>query len=155
MPDFAMKRFLPPVICLVLTLAWCGDSTGQTAPSPTPAIQTGGETAAKAASDIWLAQVDDGRYDAGYLASASVFQKLVTKEQWVKLATAGRKPMGKIVTRSMKDSKFSTTMAGAPEGQYVVLHYDTAFEKRPVAVETVTTLLDSDGQWKVCGYFIR
>ncbi len=145
-----MKSFFVLLACL----ATAGGLRGQAA-SPTPAIQTGGETAAQSAADVWLAIVDDGRYEPGYLATATIFRNLLTKEQWVKIVTAGRGPMGKVRSRRVKDTKFSTTMSGAPDGQYVVIHYDTSFEKKATAVETLTTLLDSDGQWRVCGYFIR
>ncbi len=150
-----MKRFVSISVCLLLATLLVCRAQGQTAASPTPAIQSGGETAAKAAADIWLALVDDGRYEPAYQTTAGIFQKLVTKEQWVKLVTAGRGPMGKLLSRRVKDTKFTTTMPGAPDGQYVVIHYDAAFEKKAVAIETLTTLIDSDGQWKVCGYFIR
>ena len=150
-----MKRFLVTVIGLLVTLASCGGLRAQTAASPTPAIQNGGEAAAKAAADVWLALVDDSRYESSYQAAAGIFQKLITKERWIKLAGDGRNLLGKVRTRSVKDTTFSATMPGAPDGQYVVVHYDASFEKKPAAVETVTVLLDSDGQWKVCGYFIR
>ena len=126
-----------------------------TAASPTPAIQTGGETAAKSAADVWLALVDDARYEDSWQATASIFQKLVAKEQWVKLASGGRGALGKLVSRKFKDAKFTHTMPGAPDGQYVVIQYETVFEKKASAIETVTPMLDQDGQWKVSGYFIR
>lgn len=150
-----MKHLLFACSCFWLPLALTGGLNAQTAASPTPAIQNGGETAAKAAADVWLALVDDGRYEPGYQATAGIFQKIVTKEQWTKMAAAGRAVVGKLRSRTMKDTKFTATMPGAPEGQYVVIHYDASFEKKTAAVETLTMLLDSDGQWKVCGYFIR
>lgn len=152
-----MKSF-SSLLCSVLTiLAWTagGLCAQDTAPSPTPASQTGGETAAQAGAEVWLALTDDARYDAAYMGAAGIFQKIITKEQWVKLVTAGRGPLGKVSSRKFKDAKFSPKMNGAPDGQYVVLHFDTVFEKKPAAVETLTTTIDTDGQWKVCGYFIR
>ena len=151
-----MKRILPLFSGLAMLLAFfAGGVRAQTAPSPTPAIQTGGETAAAAAAEIWLGLVDDGRYEPAYVAAASVFQKLVSKELWAKLVNGGRAPLGKNLSRKFKDAKFSSTMPGAPDGQYVVVHYESSFEKKATAAETVTTVLDSDGQWKVCGYYIR
>ena len=151
-----MKRFFHAAVFLLAGLAICGGLHAQAVgSSPTPAIQNGGETAAKAAADIWLALVDDNRYEPAYQSAASIFQKLVTKEQWIKLAGNGRNLLGKSRSRTVQDTKFSATMPGAPDGQYVVIHYQTSFEKKAAATETVTTLLDSDGQWRVCGYFIR
>lgn len=152
-----MKSFLPLFGGLLLTLGLPSVAlrAQNATSSPTPAIQTGGEVAAQSAAEVWLALTDDARYDASYTSAGGIFQKLVTKEQWVKLVTNGRGPLGKVTSRRLKVAKFSPTMAGAPDGQYVVLHYESAFEKKPAAVETLTTLLDADGQWKVCGYFIR
>jgi hypothetical protein len=48
-----------------------------------------------------------------------------------------------------------TTMPGAPDGEYVVIQYQTTFEHKNSAVETVTPMLDNDGQWRVSGYYIR
>ena len=42
-----------------------------------------------------------------------------------------------------------------PDGNYIVLQYDTLFENKAAAVETVTLSQDSDGQWRVAGYFIK
>ena len=145
-----MKSLLLCGLLLALPIGLCAQEA-----SPTPATQTGGEVAAQAAGEVWLALADDARYDAAYAGAAGMFQKLITKENWVKLVTAGRSPLGKVGSRKLKDAKFSPKMNGAPDGQYVVLHFDTTFEKKVAAVETLTVTLDADGQWKVCGYFIR
>jgi len=44
---------------------------------------------------------------------------------------------------------------GAPDGEYVVIQYDSSFENKTEAVETVTPMLDPDGVWRVSGYYIR
>jgi len=46
-------------------------------------------------------------------------------------------------------------MPGAPDGKYVIIQYDTVFENKASAVETVTPMVDPDGSWRVSGYFIR
>ena len=47
------------------------------------------------------------------------------------------------------------SLPGAPDGHYVVLHYETSFENKKTAIETVTPMLDQDGDWRVSGYYIR
>jgi len=37
----------------------------------------------------------------------------------------------------------------------VVIQYDTQFENKKSAMETVTPHLEKDGSWKVSGYYIR
>jgi len=42
-----------------------------------------------------------------------------------------------------------------PDGEYVVIQYDSSFEHKQSAVETVTPMLDKDGKWRVSGYYIK
>jgi len=44
---------------------------------------------------------------------------------------------------------------GAPDGEYVVIRFSTSFEKKQSAIESITPMLDSDGVWRVSGYFIK
>ena len=37
----------------------------------------------------------------------------------------------------------------------VLIQFDTGFENKRAAVETVTPMMDDDGIWRVAGYFIR
>jgi hypothetical protein len=46
-------------------------------------------------------------------------------------------------------------LPGAPDGQYVVIQFETSFENKHNAVETVTPMLEPNGQWRVSGYYIR
>ncbi|HWN92533.1 MAG TPA: DUF4019 domain-containing protein, partial [Verrucomicrobiae bacterium] len=47
------------------------------------------------------------------------------------------------------------TLPGAPDGEYVVIQYETAFENKASAVETITPMLDKDGSWRISGYYIK
>jgi len=44
---------------------------------------------------------------------------------------------------------------GVPDGEYVVIRFETSFENKKSAIETVTPMLDQDGKWRVSGYFIK
>ena len=64
-------------------------------------------------------------------------------------------PWGSSLSRTLKSAVYTTTLPGAPDGQYVVVVYESSFEHKKSAIEAVTPSLDKDGQWKVSGYFIR
>ena len=66
-----------------------------------------------------------------------------------------RKPLGKVKSRTLLSKQYTTNLPGAPDGQYVVIQYKTAFEKKAAAVETVTPMLDKDKKWRVSGYYIK
>jgi ribosomal protein S17E len=43
----------------------------------------------------------------------------------------------------------------ASYGEYVVIQFETSFENKKTAVETVTPMMDKDGIWRVSGYYIK
>ena len=113
------------------------------------------EDAAQTAAESWLKLVDDGKYAESWDQAAKLFKGAVTKEQW-KMAVAGvRGPLGKLVSRKLKSREYMEKVPGGPDGKYVVIQYDTVFEQKASAVETVTPMVDPDGAWRVSGYFIR
>ena len=113
------------------------------------------EELAKAASDAWLALVDQGEYAKSWKEAASYFRKAVAQEQWVASMNAFRKPLGNVLSRKLRSKKYTQALPGAPDGHYVVLRYETSFENKQFAVETVTPMLDSNRQWRVSGYYIK
>jgi hypothetical protein len=66
-----------------------------------------------------------------------------------------RKPLGKLISRSIKDATHTTSLPGAPDGEYVVIQFQTSFENKKSAIETITPMMDPDGVWRVSGYFIK
>lgn len=110
---------------------------------------------AKAAASAWLTQLDAGQYPATWINSASAFQAAVSQENWLQAAQQVRGPLGPVTTRTLKSAQFTTTLPNVPQGEYVVIQYVTTFANRAGAIETVTPMRDTDGKWKVSGYFIR
>jgi len=74
---------------------------------------------------------------------------------WQKSMEVFRKPLGTLVSRKLKASHYTTSAPGAPDGQYVIIQYNTNFANKKSAVETVTPMMDKDGKWRVSGYFIK
>ena len=112
------------------------------------------DLARKAAAD-WLSLVDSGNLSASWEQAASSFKRAVTTQQWVQASSAVRSPLGSTRGRQEKTAKFTRSLPGVPDGQYVLLHFHAAFENKASAVETVTVALDTDGTWRVAGYFIK
>jgi hypothetical protein len=113
------------------------------------------EQAAVSVAGAWLNLVDQGRYGDSWQQAASLFQTAVNKEQWAASLQTIRQSLGKVISRKLNKKQYTHSLPGAPDGEYVVLEFYTVFEKKKNAVETVTPMLDSDGQWKVSGYYIR
>jgi hypothetical protein len=113
------------------------------------------EDLAQTAAESWLKLIDAGDWAASWEQSAKLFKGVVTKEQWIQALTGVAPPLGKVVSRKLKSRQYSEKLPGAPDGKYVVIQYETAFEKKASAVETITPMLDPDGVWRVSGYLIR
>ena len=113
------------------------------------------EKAAITGSMAWLSLVDEGNYAESWNQAAGLFKNAVTKEQWLNSMQAFRVPLGKIVARKLKSKQYTKTLPGAPDGEYVVIQYETTFENKKSSVETVTPMLDKDGKWRVSGYYIQ
>jgi hypothetical protein len=113
------------------------------------------EQAAVSAAEAWLKLVDAGQAGASWDAAASSFKAAVDKPGWEKALRAARGPLGKLLSRKLASRQLTHTLPGAPDGTYVVLTFGSQFEHKKSAVETVTTVLDTDGRWRVSGYFIR
>ncbi len=113
------------------------------------------ETAAVAAAQAWLAQVDTEHYAESWETAAAYFKSAVTTAQWQQAISAVRRPLGKVQSRQLASKRFMTELPGAPDGEYVVLQYKTSFQNKKSAIETITPMRDQDGKWKVAGYFIK
>jgi len=113
------------------------------------------EVEAQTAAEQWLALVDAGKFGESWDSAAPYFKAAVSKDKWESSLVALRKPLGDLTSRKLKTAKYTKTLPGAPDGEYVVLQFDTSFSNKKSAVETVTPLLDKDGKWKVSGYFIK
>lgn len=103
----------------------------------------------------WLSSIDAGNYAQSWINAAVFFQKSLTEDAWVTTLTQVRKPLGALKTRELRSSKAATSLPGAPDGEYVVMEFETSFSAKETAGETVTFMKEADGSWKAAGYFIR
>jgi hypothetical protein len=122
---------------------------------PAMAAETNKEKAAIASAEKWLKLVDQGKYTKSWQESSRYFKMLVKEDQWLQSAQTTRAPLGKMVSRKVKSATYATKLPGAPDGEYVVIEFETAFKNKKSAIETVTPMVDKDGSWRVSGYFIR
>ena len=109
--------------------------------------------AAEKAARSWLASADATEYATSWENSTSFFRAAITSDDRVKAISGARTSFGSMTMRESGSTKYSTTLPGAPDEEWVVLKLNTTFENKAVAIETV--MKDYDGKWRVAGYFIR
>ena len=113
------------------------------------------EKPAVLAAEKWLGMVDEGKYSDSWQGAAEYLRNAINQEQWNRSLRAVRKPLGEVVSRQMKSATYTTSLPGAPDGEYVVIQFDTSFKNKKAAIETVTPMMDQDGTWRVSGYYIK
>jgi hypothetical protein len=94
------------------------------------------------------------RVEESWAGAAELLKNAVTAEQFAHSLDAALVPFGARKARKIAASSYRSSLPGAPDGEYVVIQFDASFEKKRVAVETVTPMLEADGIWRVSGYYI-
>ncbi len=133
------------VVIMVLILSTVSAGAGSLEKEATAAI----------AAEKWLGIVDGEKYVESWSEAAELFRNAVKQEQWEQLLRVSRKPLGRLVSRKIKTKTYTTSLPGAPDGEYVVIQIESSFENKKSAVEIVTPMLETDGKWRVSGYYIK
>ncbi|HEU6446862.1 MAG TPA: DUF4019 domain-containing protein [Verrucomicrobiae bacterium] len=107
------------------------------------------------AAESWLQLIDGGGYAQSWKGASESFQQAITQSKWVSALESVRKPLGALASRKLQSEQRMTQLPGMPDGQYVLMQFDTSFANKKSAVETLTFMLEKDGQWKAAGYYIR
>jgi hypothetical protein len=111
--------------------------------------------AASGQATSWIELVDAGKYAESWDQAAAAFRDGILKDKWVEAVGKARGPLGALVSRKPSKADYTETLPGAPDGKYVIVQYDTTFEKKKNATETAILSLENDGAWRVAGYFIK
>jgi hypothetical protein len=132
------------ILCLALTTtaAFPQDKTDKT------------QAAEKAAAD-WLKLLDFDAYAKSWHQASTMLRIKVTEGNYEQTLRETRSPLGAVLSRAMKSIEYRTQLPGFPDAEYALLKYDTSFEHKKRAVETVTMTLEKDGHWRAAGYSIR
>ncbi len=139
-------------VAIVALSAYAAEETADATPAAPIVLDT---SPAMQVAERWLAYIDSGRYAESWDDSAAFFREAVNKVQWETTLAQARGPLGVALSRKLRSATYTRTLPGAPDGEYVVIQYDTRFENRPLSVETVTPMREKNGTWKVAGYHIR
>lgn len=140
-----MKRILMYLsLATIMSLSGCGSAGNPQA-----------EAVAVDAAKAWLSLIDGEKYSESWEEAADLFKGAVHKEQWIQTMQSGRKPFGNNISRELQSMSCRSAVPGAPDGEYVVIQFKASFDNKKSAIETITPMLEQDGQWRVSGYFMK
>ena len=126
-------------VCMMSTISYAGDA----------------EKAGIQVAESWLVLVDGGKYSESWDEAASLLKRAITKEKWDQSLEAIRPPLGDVVSRNVKSTKYATSLPQNQDIEYVVIQYTTTFKNKERAIETVTPMKDQDGKWRVSRYSVE
>jgi hypothetical protein len=112
------------------------------------------EREATGAAQAWLRLVDDGRHPASWASAAPILREEVGSLEWDAALHAVRDPLGRCFWRKLQSRAAVEGPPGELRGPYVVIRFESVFERRRGATETITPVLGPDGRWRVAAYFI-
>jgi Protein of unknown function (DUF4019) len=112
------------------------------------------EQAAERQALGFLGYLDNGRFADSYAYTGLLIRSSLDQQTYASKVGNARAGVGALQGRDLIDASYATSVPGAPEGQYVILHYHASFANRPDVVETVTLAL-AKGYWRVSGYYIK
>jgi Protein of unknown function (DUF4019) len=111
---------------------------------------------AVAVATKWLSAVDAGNYAEAFTMFPARIRSAgdAMEKQWVGYQRAKRTPLGRTLSRKLVKAWFTRTLPGSPDGYYEFFHYNTSFQRKTQAAESVTLTKES-GHWQVSGYRFR
>ena len=112
------------------------------------------ESAAQRQALGFLGYLDEGRFADSYAYTGMLLRARADGAAYAAQIQKARAGTGALQARELIDATYNTSVEGAPEGQYVILHYHSNFANRQDTVETITLAL-AKGYWRVDGYYIK
>ncbi|MCE0523237.1 MAG: DUF4019 domain-containing protein [Methylacidiphilales bacterium] len=103
------------------------------------------------ASKAWMTQIDAGQYDESYAFGCDSMHDKVPQDKWEAVLKALRTPWGPVVSRKQVSHVYKPNGFEGSEGEFLVVTYDTTFQKLGPATEVVVLKWEG-GKWRGAGY---
>jgi hypothetical protein len=118
--------------------------------TPNPALQKSVDDSLTAGR-AWLKLLDQGNYGESWETATKFIQYTLTKEEWIQSMDILRKPLGSMIDRTLVDMRVAMNPPNVPEGEYMILVFDTKFSSGTTAKELLT-MQEHQGVWRLYTY---
>jgi hypothetical protein len=112
------------------------------------------EQAAQRQALGYLGYLDQGRFADSYAYTGLLMRNQLDPQTYAAKIENMRSGVGALQGRQLIDANLVNSVPGAPEGQYIVVHYHANYLNLNDAVDTIT-LAFQKGYWRVIGYYIK
>jgi hypothetical protein len=113
------------------------------------------EKAGLNAAHAWLLLLDRKDWGTAWDASSQVFRASVPLGTWMDNVPKLREPFGAFIEREPGVAIYKKSLPGRPAGDYVTVAFTSKFANKDQVIESVTTVRESDGHWRVTGYGVQ
>ena len=113
------------------------------------------EKAGQLAAAGWLTLLDRRDWGTAWETSAATFRNAVPLASWMDGAPKARADFGALQERAPGVVAYKDRIDRMPPGEYVTVVFVSKFAQRGDVEETVTTVREPDGRWRVMGYSTR
>tara|TARA_B100000902_G_scaffold12252_1_gene14927 strand:- start:63266 stop:63667 length:402 start_codon:yes stop_codon:yes gene_type:complete len=103
----------------------------------------------------WISLIDNKKYKLSWEKSDDLVKNMISIENWEVIMNGARSPLGDMLERTILSNEFKSEVPGAPDGEYIIIIYESKFENKNSALETITARKNKDNLWKVVGYYIK
>jgi len=107
------------------------------------------------AAEEFVELLDQGKFAETWARGAALFQRTISQQEWSLAVQLARQKLGRVKSRTLKDEKPAWDPVGLPKGAYMVVEYNTSFERAPHSGELLTLMEEKNGSWKVLTYRVN
>ena len=104
---------------------------------------------------VFLQQLDQGQQDKAWQAMSAFFQSINDRRGWKTRHQFIRSSYGSLIARELKNISYRRTFNQAPDGEYVIVQFRSAFLNKAESRETVVLDCSEGTECSVREYVIQ
>ena len=86
------------------------------------------------------------------MVASSILQDNVTRAEWTEHLHNTLSGLGELKQRSLRSSEYTTELEAVPDGEYVILVYESSYTEDLYVTEVVGMVKEADSSWRAIGY---
>jgi hypothetical protein len=95
------------------------------------------QSQAESRARSFLMQLDQGLQDESWQSMSSLFQAFNDQARWKTRQQVIRASYGSLISRSLKTVSYRTTFNQSPDGEYIIILFQSSYQNKANARETV------------------
>ncbi len=107
-----------------------------------------------AIAETFSTTIDAQNYQAAYQSGSKLLHLTSPEDQWISETERTREVLGTALQRKLKAVKSISTYPGLPDGEYMLVYFETKMERKEKAAE-VLLVAQINGAWEVCSYHLK